>query len=83
MKDQGGTAFDNQVEHSITVTEKPETPPAPSQVASNLGQGDTLKLGMMMGNQPGLSTKSLDVHTVINDSTNLLDDQLQHTLPLA
>ena len=83
VKDQGGTAFDNQVEHSITVTEKPETPPAPSQVASNLGQGDTLKLGMMMGNQPGLSTKSLDVHTVINDSTNLLDDQLQHNLPLA
>lgn len=82
VKDKAGTAFDNPVEHSITVTEKPETPPAPIQAANSFGQGDTLKLGMMMGNQPGFSTKSVDTHTVISDSTNLLDDQLQHNLPL-
>ena len=82
MKDQDGAAFDTPVEHSITVTEKPETPPAPIQAANSFGQGDTLKLGMMMGNQPGFSTKSVDTHTVISDSTNLLDDQLQHNLPL-
>ena len=81
VKDQDGAAFDNPVEHSITVTEKPETPPAPIQAANSFGQGDTLKLGMMMGNQPGFSTKSVDTHTVISDSTNLLDDQLQHNLP--
>ena len=81
VKDKAGTAFDNPVEHSITVTEKPETPPAPVQAANSFGQGDTLKLGMMMGNQPGISTKSVDTHTVISDSTNLLDDQLQHNLP--
>ena len=82
VKDQDGAAFDTPVEHSITVTEKPETPPAPIQAANSFGQGDTLKLGMMMGNQPGFSTKSVDTHTVISDSTNLLDDQLQHNLPL-
>ena len=81
VKDDAGAAFDNPVEHSITVTEKPETPPAPIQAANSFGQGDTLKLGMMMGNQPGFSTKSVDTHTVISDSTNLLDDQLQHNLP--
>lgn len=81
VKDQDGAAFDNPVEHSITVTEKPETPPAPIQAANSFGQGDTLKLGMMMGNQPGFSTKSVDTHTVISDNTNLLDDQLQHNLP--
>lgn len=74
VKDQAGAAFDNPAEHSFTVTEKPGTP-------SSFGQGETLRLGMMMGNQPGISTKSVDTHTVISDNTNLLDDQLQHNLP--
>lgn len=75
VKDQDGAAFDNSVEHSITVTEKTQGE------SSGFGKGETLTLSMM-GNQPGFSTKSVDTHTVISDSTNLLDDQLQHNLPL-
>ena len=78
VKNAAGEALDTATKHSFTVVEPDAvttTPPAP-----HAPESQQLEAGALFNQPPML--KSVDTHTVISDSTNLLDDQLQHNLPL-
>ena len=77
VKNAAGEALDTATKHSFTVVEPDAvttTPPAP-----HAPESQQLEAGALFNQPPML--KSVDFHTVISDSTNLLDDQLQHNLP--